>query len=47
MLHSCLAVAPAFASDAYYVNKGSSSIGAALVAGTPLIAHRYMLQSYK
>ena len=47
VLHSCLAVAPAFADDAYYINKGSSSIGASLSAGTPLISHRYMLKSYK
>lgn len=47
VLHSCLAVAPAFANDAYYVNKGSSSIGASLISGTPLISHRYMLKSYK
>lgn len=40
-------MAPAFASDAYYVNKGSSSIGASLIADTPLISHRYMLKSYK
>lgn len=47
MLHSCLAVVPAFASDAYYVNKGSSSIGASLISGVPLVSHRYMLKSYK
>ncbi|PRW45695.1 hypothetical protein C2E21_5862 [Chlorella sorokiniana] len=46
VLHSCLAVVPAFASDAYYVNKGSSSIGASLISGVPLISHRYMLKSY-
>ncbi|PSC68981.1 hypothetical protein C2E20_7512 [Micractinium conductrix] len=46
VLHSCIALAPAFASDAYYVNKGSSSIGASLISGTPLIAHRYMLKAY-
>lgn len=46
VLHSCIAVAPAFASDAYYVNKGSSSIGASLISGTPIISHRYMLKSY-
>lgn len=47
VLHSCIAVAPAFANDAYYINKGSSSIGASLISGTPLISHRYMLKSYK
>ncbi|KAL4427608.1 hypothetical protein ABPG75_001697 [Micractinium tetrahymenae] len=46
VLHSCIAVAPAFANDAYYINKGSSSIGASLISGTPLISHRYMLKSY-
>ena len=101
VLHSCVAVVPAFADDAYYVNKvgaggvsldcsiirvcchpsahseargrgaggstsrprthvypsarpsprrrpqGSSSIGASLISGSPLVAHRYMLKSYK
>lgn len=110
VLHSCLAVVPAFANDAYYINKvrpgqpvcravhagrcmpldfsgrhtswvvllppqhhsgaagcaacaaatsahfplnanrppqGSSSIGASLISGVPLISHRYMLKSYK
>jgi len=47
VLHSCIALSPAFASNAYYVNKGSSSIGASLISGTPLIAHRRMLKSYE
>lgn len=27
--------------------QGSSSIGASLISGVPLISHRYMLKSYK
>eukprot|EP00887_Chlorella_sp_A99_P002208 scaffold21.g2208.t1 len=46
LLHSCIALVPAFASPAYYVNKGSSTIGAALVTDTPLIATRGLLQAY-
>lgn len=46
LLHSCVALLPAFASPAYYTEKGSSSVGAALVAGTPLIATQRLLQAY-
>ena len=41
-----MALVPAFASPAYYVNKGSSSVGASLVTATPLIASRQLLQAY-
>lgn len=29
------------------LRQGSSSIGASLISGVPLISHRYMLKSYK
>jgi len=41
-----VALLPAFASDLYYEKKSSSSIGAALIAGTPLIANRTLLAAY-
>ena len=47
ILHGCIAVLPAFASDAYYVDKGSSSIGTAIIAGTPLIATPKLLEAYR
>jgi hypothetical protein len=37
---------PLFASDAYFVNKGSSSIGASIITGTPLIATPKLLAAY-
>jgi len=46
VLHSCLAIMPAFASDAYYLHKGSSSIAASFIAGTPLIATPRTLAAY-
>lgn len=46
VLHGCLAVLPAFASDAYYFNKGSSTVGTALVSGTPVVATKRLLGAY-
>jgi hypothetical protein len=46
VLHSCLAIMPAFASEAYYLHKGSSSIAASFIAGTPLIATPRTLAAY-
>ena len=41
-----LAVLPAFASDVYLKQKSSSSVAAAIVCGTPLIANPRLLASY-
>ena len=46
MLHSCAAILPAFNSPAYYLSKGSSSVGASLIAGTPLVATPQLLGAY-
>ena len=46
VLHSCLAIMPAFASEAYYLHKGSSSVAASFIAGTPLIATPRTLAAY-
>lgn len=46
MLHSCLAIMPAFASEAYFINKGSSSVAASLISGTPLVATPRLLAAY-
>ena len=46
MLHSCAALLPAFNSPAYYLNKGSSSVGASLISGTPLLASPPLLEAY-
>lgn len=45
-LHACIAVVPAFASPAYNLNKGSSSVAAVIAAGTPLLADRALLWAY-
>ena len=46
VLHGCVAIMPLFASEAYYVSKGSSSVAAALIAGTPLVATPRLLRAY-
>lgn len=46
VLHSCIAIMPAFASDAYYMYKGSSSVAASLIADTPIIATPRLLAAY-
>ncbi|GAB4821499.1 hypothetical protein N2152v2_008545 [Parachlorella kessleri] len=46
VLHGCSALLPAFNSPAYYLTKGSSSVGASLIAGTPLVATPQLLGAY-
>ena len=46
LLHSCVAIMPAFASEAYYIHKGSSSVAASFIAGTPLIVTPRTLAAY-
>lgn len=46
-IHHSLALLPAFASDAYLVYKASSSIGASLLTGVPMIADQQLLNSYR
>lgn len=41
------AVLTAFSSDSYYLIKASSSVPAALIAGTPLIGNKRLLQTYQ
>lgn len=45
-IRASLAVVPAFASDVYYTKKASSSVAAAMVCGTPLLAEPEMLEHY-
>ncbi|KAK9463223.1 uncharacterized protein V1516DRAFT_618769 [Lipomyces oligophaga] len=40
------ALVPAFATDEYYDRKASSSVPASLIAGTPIVCTRQMLQAY-
>lgn len=46
ILSRTFALLPAFASDDYLVSKGSSTVNAGLIAGTPLVATRKMLEQY-
>jgi hypothetical protein len=46
-IHHSLALLPAFASDSYLLYKASSSVGAALLTGVPLIADQALLDSYR
>lgn len=46
MVRDSYAVLPAFASDIYYTKKSSSSVAAAVVCGTPLIADLKLLNAY-
>lgn len=45
-IHHSLALLPAFASDSYLVYKASSSIGASLLTGVPMIADQQLLDAY-
>ena len=45
-IRASLAVVPAFASDIYYTKKASSSVAAALIVGTPLLADEQLLKHY-
>ncbi|KAH8555423.1 hypothetical protein BGW37DRAFT_477101 [Umbelopsis sp. PMI_123] len=46
-IHHSLALLPAFASDSYLLYKASSSVGASLLTGVPLIADQALLDSYR
>ena len=46
LLSSSMAIIPAFANNQYLDRKASSSVPAALIAGTPLIASRELLDAY-
>lgn len=45
-LQRALAVVPGFARDTYYKTKASSSVAAALICCTPLIANRDLMTAY-
>lgn len=46
VVQQALAVLPAFASSVYYTTKASSSVAAALICGTPLLANAQLLAAY-
>lgn len=46
-MHGCVAILPAFSSDEYYTDRASSTMGAALISATPLIATPEMLRVYR
>ncbi|KAL6781413.1 hypothetical protein ACKKBG_A11060 [Auxenochlorella protothecoides x Auxenochlorella symbiontica] len=46
VMHGCVAILPAFSSDEYYTDRASSTMGAALISATPLIATPEMLRVY-
>jgi len=46
VVHDALAVLPAFASNVYYTTKASSSVAAAIICGTPLLADHELLAAY-
>ena len=45
-IRASLAVVPAFASDVYYTKKSSSSVAAAMVCGTPVLADHDLVRHY-
>ena len=45
-MQGALAVLPAFASSAYLTHKASSSVAAAIICGTPLLADEALLRAY-
>ena len=45
-IQGALAVLPAFASPVYLTRKASSSVAAAIICGTPLLADPALLQAY-
>ena len=45
-MQGVLAVLPAFASPAYLTHKASSSVAAAIICGTPLLADEALLRAY-
>lgn len=46
LLHSCRAALTSFADDRYFVDTASSSVAAALIGSTPLVASSRLLQAY-
>lgn len=46
LLDKMFALLPAFASDTYYSHKASSSVPASLIAGTPIVANKQLLDAY-
>ncbi|OZJ06595.1 hypothetical protein BZG36_00641 [Bifiguratus adelaidae] len=46
-IHHNVALLPAFGSDDYYEFKASSSVGAALLTGVPLVANKRLLETYR
>lgn len=46
MIQGALAVLPAFASPVYLTHKASSSVAAAVICGTPLLADAALLDAY-
>ena len=45
-MQGAVAVLPAFASPTYLTHKASSSVAAAIIAGTPLLADEALLHAY-
>ena len=45
-MQGAVAVLPAFASPAYLTHKASSSVAAAIISGTPLLADEALLRAY-
>lgn len=45
-MQGALAVLPAFASPVYLTHKASSSVAAAIICGTPLLADEALLRAY-
>ena len=45
-IRASLAVVPAFASDVYFTKKSSSSVAAAMVCGTPVLADHDLVRHY-
>jgi hypothetical protein len=46
LLHESFALIPAFADEAYYKTKASSSIPASFIAGSPVVGSKQLLESY-
>jgi len=46
LLHASFALIPAFADEAYYKTKASSSIPASFIAGSPVVGSKQLLESY-
>ena len=46
VLSGMTAILPAFADDDYFIHKASSSVPASIIAGSPIVATRRMLDMY-